>query len=620
MTDILDTMTTTNSVGLSSATDSELVAFGDCEFIRINEATMIVINRENGNQQIMTSQVVAGLKTCSEFKTIDAHAAHLANTRSELDGDVSMAVAALNGLRDAGMLLVAKDVCSKLEKVIPRQLPPTRAFIITCDRPVAVERLLESMLRAGKLSQHDALFLVDDSRESENRAANRELVAKFNLRSAKDMLYFGEDAQDALLSELIKKLPSHISGIRFLLDRSLWQGHKTYGRSRTLCLLLSIGYRALIMDDDIICQAMLPPIVEGGVGIGSEHVRKATFYSSEQELMQSGRLADFDPLSGHATLLGTTLSHALQAANSGPLQESQLLNVNAMLANLLMPDSSIIVTQCGSLGDPGTSTTHWGLFQSEDSIERMIAAPHGIREALENRLNWLGSTRPNFFKMPFMSQVTGLDNSQLLPPYFPAFRGEDGLFGAMLVNMHRDSVSLEYPWSVPHRPVDARSFNSESLIGTTGSIALFSSHLTRNINYLDGTSPENNLGCIASEALRLSVRPDMALTMDFRAELGEAQVNQLHALQSQLSLSEKYHSTELRGYFERNIEALQSALSVAQSPARYGAAINVTEAEALAYFRSVAGNFSAALTGWVDMRSVASDLTERMISSRQLLQ
>jgi hypothetical protein len=207
-----------------------------------------------------------------------------------------------------------------------------------------------------------------------------------------------------------------------------------------------------------------------------------------------------------------------------------------------------------------------------------------------------------------------------LPPYFPAFRGEDGLFGAMLVNMHRDSVSLEYPWSVPHRPVDARSFNSESLIGTTGSIALFSNHLTKNINYLDGTSPEDNLGCIASEALRLSVRPDMALTMDFRAELGEAQVNQLYALKSQLSLSEKYQSTEIRAYFERNIEALQSALSVAQSPARYGDALNVTEAEALAYFRSVAGNFSAALKGWVDMRSVASDLTERMISSRQLLQ
>ena len=60
MTDILDAMTTTDSVGHSAATDSELVAFGDCEFIRLNEATMIVINRENGNQQIMTSQVRSG--------------------------------------------------------------------------------------------------------------------------------------------------------------------------------------------------------------------------------------------------------------------------------------------------------------------------------------------------------------------------------------------------------------------------------------------------------------------------------------------------------------------------------------------------------------------------------
>ena len=44
--------------------------------------------------------------------------------------------------------------------------------------------------------------------------------------------------------------------------------------------------------------------------------------------------------------------------------------------------------------------------------------------------------------MPFMSQLTGLDNSHLLPPHFPASRREDALFGAMLVVLHHHSVSL----------------------------------------------------------------------------------------------------------------------------------------------------------------------------------
>lgn len=618
MTDMLDTKISSATAEVAPVLNSELVAFADCELIGINDGAMVVINRSNGNQQIMTPQVAAGLKSCSEFNTIGAHAAHLASTRPELGGDQSMALSALTSLKEAGMLLHARDVCARLAKPVVKQLPATRAFIITCDRPFAVERLLESMLRAGKLSQHNALFLIDDSREPANRAANRELVEKFNLQSAKDMLYFGEDAQEALLSRLIEKLPAHSLGIRFLLDRAVWGGHKTYGRSRTLCLLLSVGFRALVMDDDIICQAMLPPMIEEGIGIGSGSMRKAAFYQSEEALAQSSRPADIEPLSGHASLLGSSFSQALQTTNSGPLRESQLLNVNAALANILLPESPVIVTQCGSLGDPGTDGCHWGLFQSEDSLGRLAAAPHGITTALENRLSWLGSTRPNFYKMAFMSQLTGLDNSCLLPPYFPAFRGEDALFGAMLISVQRNSLALEYPWCVPHRPVDDRSSSVRSLIPTHGSINLFARYLTNNINYLDGTSPEYNLNCIANDALRLSLRPDSSLLMDFRAELAGKQADQLATLQRQSSLCEKFQSAEMQEYFQRNIAELQRVLGVAQTPARSDGALNLTEDQALIQFRNAAEGFSAGLAGWVDMRRVAPDLVEAMIRSNQL--
>jgi hypothetical protein len=600
--------------------DSELVAFADCELIGINNATMIVINRQNGNQIIMTPQVVEGLKTCTNFNTIEGHATHLANTRPELQGDKSMAVTALQTLRDAGMLLLATDACSRLELPVARQLPPTRVFIITCDRPLAVERLLESMLRGAKLSQHNALFLIDDSREPANRDANREAVVRFNLRSATDMFYVGEQAQQTLLSGLIEKLPNHTTGIRFLLDRSLWQGHKTFGRSRTLCLLLSVGYRALVMDDDIVCQAVMPPVTEEGIGIGSGSLRKAAFYTSEQELMHSGRPADFDPLSEHASLLGCSFSQALQATNNGPLLESQLYEVNGALVNVLKADSPVLVTQSGSLGDPGTGSTHWAVFLGEDSIERLISAPHGIAAAQENRLNWLGSARPNFFKMPFMSQLTGLDNSHLLPPYFPAFRGEDGLFGAMLVAMHRDSVSLEYPWSVLHLPVEGRDDNAKSSIAATGDMSLFSRYLTERINYTDGTGPEHNLNAIAQDALRMAARSDTALLLDYRTELAKVHIDQLRRQQSQFARTEKYQSAEIQDYLRRGMEEIQRAITDKQSPTAVdGDGTSLTESEILAQFRSMATDFATALSGWVEIRATASDLAEEMIGSQQLL-
>ena len=597
----------------------ELVAFADCELIPISSTMMLVINRSNGNQQVVAPQVIEGLKTCTTFDTVAGHAAQLASTRAELNGKEDMAASALNNLKSAGMLLEPAALCTRLAHPVATRPAPTRVFVITCDRPAAVERLLESMLQAGQLSQHNALFLIDDSRNPEHRAANREAVVQFNLRSPRDMFYIGEDAQAQLLQGLTEQLPQHAPGIRFLLDRQQWQGKKTFGRSRTLSLLFSIGYRALIMDDDILCQAVLPPITEQGIGIGSGGMRQAAFYDSREALLKSGAAADFDPLSGHASLLGSTLSSALHTLNNGPLQEPQLRHVNAALANVLTADAPVLVTQCGSLGDPGAGTEHWVQQLGRESVQRLVSAPHGLKNAIENKLSWLGSTRPNLFKMPFMSQLTGLDNSQLLPPYFPAYRGEDSLFGAMLVAMHPHSVTLEYPWSVPHLPLDARAANMDSPIASSGGISLLARHLTQNIDYRDGTSAAHNMQAIARDALRMAARSDADLAMDYRAELARGHADLVHLLMARYQQAQQMPSQEWQAYLKRGVEEAQKALVTPQQlTAIQGVPEGSTEAALLQEFRALATGFAGALAGWEATREAASALTQAMIDTRTI--
>jgi hypothetical protein len=620
MTDQPELYIRENVPGSSVNPAPALVAFADCELIGINNSMTLVINRTNGKQQIIMPQVVEGLKTCTTFNTIEAHAAQLAKTRPELQGNPEMAATALRSLHTAGMLQEAQTACARWTQASHRRLPPTRAFIVTCDRPAAVERLLESLLRTGKLGQHDALFLVDDSREPANRDANREAVAKFNLRSAKEMFYVGADAQCEMRSVLSARLPTHTAGIDFLLDQSLWQGAPTYGRSRTLCLLLSVGYRALLMDDDILCQAIHSPISESGIGIGSGGMRKAAFYANEQAMLNSGRLADFDPLSGHAQLLGTTFGYALHVANKGALQETQLQHLNAALANVLHADSPVLVTQCGSVGDPGTGGPNWTIFLGEDSIERLLAAPDGFAAAIESRQNWLGSTRPSFFKMPFMSQLTGLDNSYLLPPYFPAYRGEDALFGAMTVALHHNCVCLEYPWSVPHLPVEARSFNLQERSMVGADMTLFARYLSEHIDYRDSNDAERNLQLLAQDLLRTAARSDQDLSLDYRAELAKGHAHSLSLLQNQSVVTAKFQSAEFSAYLKRRIEEVGRMIVENQSPTSFlRSPDNATEAQVLARFRSMAQGFAAALTGWVEIRAVAAELSAGLISSGKLL-
>ncbi len=587
----------------------ELVAFSGCELVAVNSAAVLVINRHNGRQLMMSPQVVEGLKACTTFRTIADHAQQLAAMRPELQGRPELAVQALENLLAEGMLLRAGELAPRLAGETAQSLPPTRVFVITCDRPAAVERLLDSMLREGKLSRHEALFLVDDSREPAARAANRDLVASFNTRSPTDMQYIGEEAQRALLEALAGRLPAAEAGLHFLLDRERWSGFGTYGRARTLCLLLSVGYRAIVMDDDVLCQALLPPVSEGGLGIAGGALRQAAFASDREALMRAAVPADFDPLSGHASLLGSTVGRAVATFCPQGLEAAQLEGVNAGLVSMLEAQTRILITQTGSWGDPGTSSPHWVLMLGPDSLSRLLAVPQGLAQLLENRSNWLGSTRPTLIKMASISQMTGLDNSALLPPYFPAFRGEDRLFGAMVEAMHHRATALEYGWCVPHLPVEPRSFSIREPIAATGGISMFARYLTDHIDYKDASDPASRLQHLAQDARRIAARSDQDLLLDYRTELARTHADQLAMIGNQRQNTGSLGSEAWNAYLQRAQEEVQQALAQLHTPRGIrGVPADSSDAELLASFREMANGFAGALEQWARVREVAPEV------------
>ena len=115
-------------------------------------------------------------------------------------------------------------------------------------------------------------------------------------------------------------------------------------------------------------------------------------------------------------------------------------------------------------------------------------------------------------------------------------------------------------------------------------------------------------------------RSNAHLKLDFRCELAKVHAEQLHFLQDQAARTEKFQSEEWQAYLRRGIEELQQAISVQHSVLGVkGVPDDATEEDILAEFRSSARGFAAALTGWVEIRNVASQLSEEMISSRTLV-
>jgi len=593
-----------------TVSSTPLVAFATCDIIPVNGQMSLVINRENGSQQLIAPQVVEALKTCTRFDTIEQHTAHLCADRPDLRGQEAVVAGTLSQLHAAGLMLDTDTICTRLNQPVERPLPSTRICVITSDRPYSVERLLQSMLAAGGLTKHDALFLIDDSKTAENRAANREAVERFNISSAKDMIYVGEELQGALIDHLIADLPAQEDGIRFLIDPAAWVGHPTYGRSRTLALLLSVGHRAIVLDDDILCQAVRPAVPEEGIFVGGGGLREASFFTDRESLMSAGALREESPLDLHAAQLGSPLSAAISDLKGQPLSADDLHGANAAMTNIWRGDSPVLVTQCGSWGDPGTGDAHWTLRMSEFSISRLLTAPIGMAQAIEERNAWLGSPRPTIMKMAFMSQMTGLDNSALLPPYFPAFRGEDLLFASMVEAMHPRGAIVDHDFSVPHLPERRSRKTLRDPIANAGSISLFSAYLTNQIDYTDGNDPSDRLRLISEDLRRLANKDTRNLIMDYRREVAKGHAETLYVLTAQRERTAAMNSANWTGYLDRGIEELRNALQREWSPTDIdGAPDSATPESMVAGFRSFLLGFANALDAWPALRDSAARFT-----------
>ena len=520
---------------------------------------------------------------------------------------------------DAG----AQGIIARLTTLPDEQatLAPTRIFIITCDRPAAVERLLESTLRAGNLLSHDALFLVDDSRDADNAAQNQELVSQFSRNSAKPMLYVGADAQQVMLDGLIESAPETEASVRFLIDRQRWASQPSYGLARNVCLLLSVGYRAIVMDDDVLCEGVRSPLKRAGLAFGSGKTREACFYGSEREMLTSQIEKITDPVGEQARQLGRTLPSALAKMQHNPITQAALQGANAAFLASLTAESPVLITQCGTLGDPGTADSHWVVNLDLASQDRLLDTAGGLSAALENRQSWLGHAQPTISKTAIMSQLTGLDNSQLLPPYFPAFRGEDALFAMMVAYLHPSSAVVNADWAVVHLPLENRGDRGpKAPFPAQVSLALLAGVVAEQIDSTSKETPDTLLSKLSALIAELGAMEPAELSNLVKQTLTAQWMQQAQVLSRQQQLAPQLHSKNWDLYLQRGLQELNDAVNEASVLSWLPQSANpdstdTSEAQLAVLAGSACTSYAQALASWSMIRAAASDVSAKLIDN-----
>jgi hypothetical protein len=580
-------------------------------------------NPRNGKRAMVMPEVYSALLLCRQFKSLEQHAANVIAANPDIQVQPDEIKKVLKNMLDSGMMVSARQVCENLKQ----EPEPTSASdepglpvvaIITWERPEALERLLSSIASNCNSKNFHSLYVIDDSRTQENITRNQAVVEEMVASVEAPLRYFGRAEQQVLLDELVEQLPEHESAIRFLADHSRWEDLWTAGLSRNLALLLSCGRRLVMVDDDAVCDVYDPPLLKPNISF-SDEPRETRFYEYEQDWAHLHQPLNPDPINRHMQCLGMTFSTALSELGKNNLKPMGMSNATALLASELTADSPVLMTECGSVGCPGTRDNTWLPYLTEASLKRMLSSADNTTSALTRRKVWSGRNHPHFAPRSNMSQITGFDNRQMLPPYLPILRGQDRLFGYMLDFVFPGSVVLDYPWAVPHLPLPERGWRDRDLDFTPPDSfpVFFMENILENKANCHSVVPTERLSALAGWLEDMAGASDETLATKYRDDRLHKGAERLDLL---TSLLQKAESTPVnwQNYLRNGIRQLNVDLDRASRedlPLK-GLPARLEGSELIKFWKDVWIDFAAAMNAWQEIRVAAANIVSSTETGR----
>lgn len=505
-----------------------LFSFNNVQAYRGPQGTAVLHNSSNDTRIIVQSQVAEALQLCSIFRSIAGHQEAIVAANPQLGDHKSSITRALEQVATAGVFESSAQCWDRLtnDKSPETGSEELLLFVLACDRPAALERLLATLSTQNLPKDCEGIWVIDDSRQRENMEMNGKIIVNAQRKLELQIKHFDQTKRLKLISEIKARLPGDASTIDWLLSGDCWPGLPTFGVARNIALLLSVGKRLLIADDDVICRAVAPPAATAGLRFSSARDREAVFYQNRDDLSAGTLQIDQSPLIAMSRSLGKKLGVLVSECWRSP---DALAGMDGALMAGFRGGSSILMTQCGSWGDPGTSNSNWIFHLPQRSIRELLSASTDIATRVGARNCWHGYRGPVISEMGTLSQLTGLDHRKILPPYFPAGRGEDVLFGAMLHRIHPSAAVLNEGWSIQHLPIDTRADRARlSPVASPLNTSLLVDWLGKDGTALRGSTAQQRLRDTADEILRLSEAETSDLDLLIREGLLSRRVNILN--------------------------------------------------------------------------------------------
>jgi len=317
----------------------------------------------------------------------------------------------------------------------------TTIGVVTANRPALVRRCLDSLVRHCDLHGRRPRFLViDGSKAPADQAATRSAVSEVADASGHRLEYFGLKEANRLRSQL--QVHDEIGSV--LVPGST-------GANRNLLLLLTAGEHILAVDDDVVVETWSATDRDDGLALMGHHQElfETTFFSDRATALNTVARSAADLFSAHEALLGHSLSALV--ARSSPAAD--MTRACGHLRSALEEGRPLVVraTFTGLAGDAGVYCPYRLLFSGGPLRQLLLTNASMFQTALTSReASRIVHTSVVTHDCGCMAPCMGLANREVVPPFMPTGRNEDGVFGVMLAASDATTVFGHVPVGVLH--------------------------------------------------------------------------------------------------------------------------------------------------------------------------
>jgi hypothetical protein len=463
------------SAGQTNATESSATAavrraeryrsFPDCPHYSVGHNAELVYSPFTRRACTLSTVSAHLLQGCGYSATLEDHAARICREHNLAPAQWGAILAELSALTKAGLLVARTDLenhCRRHTEVQSASAPITTVGIPTRDRAPSLGHCVESYLESGRRhGWSNDYVIVDDSEEPQVRDGNRRTLQSLGARYGAAIFYAGPEDKVRFADALVSQCGLPREAVEFGLLNPEGCPIAT-GSSRNLLLLHAVGDVFLQVDDDTRCRLTPCPAAQPGLAFSSRYDPTEFWFLREDAPGAPEASAGADLLALHEQLLARSLSDCLAALGTGAEVDVDQTSA-AFFRKLETVPGRVVVTAVGVVGDSGMGSSVGFLAREGDSRARLLQSERDYRRALASHQVMRAVTRPTICDAAYcMALNLGLDNRQLLPPFMPVQRNQDGIFAALVQSCVGNGFFGFLPWLLLHTPPTRRLASSNT--------------------------------------------------------------------------------------------------------------------------------------------------------------